>query len=131
MSVKTARRYLEQLVADNVLRRVDDGGTTRYCVDRLMATYREVARLQREHDREALTESLAEMRTRISEWESTYGVESPAALRASVGDCDDPTEIAARREAASEWEHLADRVRVLQTALSEYDLADAHDGRSG
>lgn len=128
MSDKTARKYLDQLVADNVLQRVEHGDTTCYRVDRLMATYREVARLQRAHDREELTDSLAEMRTKIDEWQTTYDIDSPAALRASLADCDDAEEVTTRREVASEWEHLADRVTVVRTALAEYDLADAHDG---
>lgn len=59
MSVKTARKYLDQLVEDDVLTRFEQGGQTLYCVDRLMSTYREIATLQREHDREELTAALA------------------------------------------------------------------------
>jgi hypothetical protein len=123
-AVKTAQKYLDQLVADGILRRVDRGDTTRYCVDRLMATYREVATLQREHDREELTETLATMRTQITDWKRRYDTDSPDALRASLGSLDDPEEIATRREVASEWEHLTDRVELVQTALAEYDLVE-------
>nr|WP_237561659.1 sugar phosphate nucleotidyltransferase [Halorubrum halophilum] len=51
---KLAQKYLDQLVEDTVLQKTDRGSQTLYCVDQLMATYREVATLQREHDREGL-----------------------------------------------------------------------------
>lgn len=126
-SVKTAQKYLEQLVADNVLQRVEQGDQTLYCVDQLMATYREVATLQREHDREELTDALESMQTQIAEWKATYGVESPGELRASIADLEGAEEITARREAASEWEHLTDRITLVRAALSEYDLATDRD----
>lgn len=127
VSVKTAQKYLDQLVEDDVLRAVDREGQTLYCIDRLMATYREIAALQREHDREALTASLEEMRSTIASWKGTYDVETPGELRASIGELEDPEEVETRREIASEWEHLADRIPVVQAALSEYDWASERD----
>jgi len=126
VSVKTARKYLDQLVEDSVLRTVEHGDRTRYCVDQLMATYREIATLQREHDRDELTSVLESARTAIGDWKSSYGVETPGELRASIADLDDPDEIEDRREIASEWEHLADRVPVVRAAL-EYDWVTEHD----
>lgn len=130
VSTKTARKYLEQLVEDDVLRRVEHGAETLYCIDQLMATYREVATLQREHDREALTNALASMRSEIAEWQATYDVESPGALRASIGDLADSDEIETRRAIASEWEQLASRIPVVQAALAEYDWAADRDSLS-
>lgn len=130
VSTKTARKYLDQLVEDNVLRRIDQGEQTLYCVDQLMATYREVARLQREHDREQLTDALESMRSQIAEWKSTYGVETPGELRASIADTDKPEDIDRRREAASEWEHFQDRIEVVRAALNEYDWASDRDALS-
>jgi hypothetical protein len=127
VSVKTAQRYLDQLVEDNVLRRVEEAGETRYCVDRLMSTYREVVSLQRGHDREELTEALESMRTAISEWESTYDVDRPGELRASIAGLDDPEEMQTRREIASEWEHIEERIPVVRAALTEYDWATERD----
>ncbi len=127
-TAKTARKYLEQLVEDGVLRRIERGGQTLYCVDQLMATYREVATLQREHDREELADTLESMQARVAEWEAEYGVESPGELLASIADVDDPDEAEARRETAREWEHLADRLPVLKAALKEYDWATDRDG---
>lgn len=127
VAAKTARKYLEQLVEDDVLRRVEHGDETLYCVDQLMATYREVASLQREHDREELTDALESMRADIADWQATYDVESPGALRASIGDLEDPDEIETRRAVASEWEHLASRIPVVQAALAEYDWATDRD----
>jgi len=127
ISVKTAQKYLDQLAEDNVLRRVEQGEQTLYCVDQLMATYREVAALQREHDREELTTSLESMRAKIADWKATYGVETPGELRASIADADDAAETERRREVASEWEHLTDRVPVVRAALNEYDWATERD----
>ncbi|GGL44181.1 hypothetical protein GCM10009037_29510 [Halarchaeum grantii] len=127
VSVKTAQKYLDQLVADNVLRKIEQGDQTLYCVDQLMATYREVASLQREHSREELTSALESMRTTITDWQTTYGVETPGELRASIADLDDADEIEERREVASEWEHLDDRIPVVQAALTEYDWATERD----
>ena len=127
VSVKTAQKYLDQLVEDNVLRRIERDDRTLYCIDRLMATYREIAALQREHDRESLTDALESMHGKIAEWKATYDVETPGDLRGSIADIEDADEITERREVASEWEHLADRIPVVQAALNEYDWADERD----
>lgn len=130
VSVKTAQKYLDQLVEDNVLRKIEQGDQTLYCVDQLMATYREVAALQREHSREELTSALDSMRSKISDWKQSYGVETPGELRATIADVDDADEVETRREAASEWEHLADRIPVVRAALNEYDWATKRDSIS-
>jgi len=127
VSVKTAQKYLDQLVEDTVLRRITQGDQTRYCVDQLMATYREVASLQREHDREELTAGLESMRSEITGWQEIYDVETPGELRGSIADLDDPDEIEQRREIASEWEQLADRIPIVRAALNEYDWASERD----
>jgi len=125
--VKTAQKYLDQLVEDNILRKLQQGDQTLYCIDQLMATYREVASLQREHDREELTDRLESMRTRIVDWKETYDVDAPSQLRASIADLDDTDEIERRRDVASEWEHIADRLSVVRAALNEYDWATERD----
>ena len=127
VSVKTAQKYLEQLVEDNVLQKIEQGEQTLYCVDQLMATYREVAALQREHDREELTTAVESMRSKIANWKDSYNVETPGELRASLADLNDPDEIETRREAASEWEHLTDRLPIVRAALNEYDWAAERD----
>lgn len=126
-TTKTAQKYLEQLVEDNVLQKIERGGQTLYCVDQLMATYREVATLQREHDREELADNLESMQARIAEWEAEYNVETPSELLASIADVDDPDAAESRREIASEWEYLADRLPVVKAALKEYDWATDRD----
>lgn len=126
-TTKTAQKYLEQLVEDNVLQKIERGGQTLYCVDQLMATYREVATLQREHDREELADTLESMQARIAEWETAYDVESPSELLATIADVENPDEVDTRREIASEWKHLADRLPVVKAALKEYDWAADRD----
>jgi hypothetical protein len=44
-----------------------------------------------------------------------------------VAGVTDPDEADARREIASEWGHLADRVPVVRAALNEYDWATDRD----
>nr|WP_240625329.1 hypothetical protein [Halonotius pteroides] len=127
VSVKTAQKYLDQLVEDNVLRKLKQGEQTLYRIDQLMATYREVATLQREHDREELTSTLESMRTQVIDWRDTYDVDTPSQLRASIADLDERDEIDQRREVASEWEHIADRLSVVRAALNEYDWATERD----
>lgn len=127
VSVKTARKYLDQLVDDGVLRKLDEGDQPRYVVDQLMATYREVAELQREHDREELTEALESMRAKITAWREEFDVDRPGELRASIADLADENEAERRREIASEWEHLAGRIPVVRAALKEYDWASEFD----
>ena len=126
-TTKTAQKYLDQLVEDNVLQTVERGGQTLYCVDQLMATYREVATLQREHDREDLADTVESMQARIAEWETEYNVESPSELLASIADVDESDEAERRREIASEWEHHADRLPVVKAALKENDWATDRD----
>lgn len=127
VTTKTAQKYLEQLVKDDVLRSIERGDQTLYCIDQLMATYREVATLQREYDREDLTDTLESMQTRIAAWKTKYNVESPGELRASIAEIEDSDEIAIRREIASEWEHLADRIPVVKAALNEYEFVTNQD----
>ena len=105
----------------------EQGEQTLYCVDQLMATYREVASLPREHDREELTTAVESMRSKIANWKDSYNVETPGELRASLADLNDPDEIETRREAASEWEHLTDRLPIVRAALNEYDWAAERD----
>ena len=130
VSVKTAQKYLDQLVEDNVLRRIEQGDQALYCIDQLMATYREVAALQREHDREELTTALESMRAQLAEWKETYGVERPGELRGSIADLEDADEAEQRREVASEWEHLDGRLPIVRAALTEYDWATERDAIS-
>lgn len=130
VTVKTAQKYLDQLVEDNVLRTIDHTDQTLYCVDQLMATYREVAALQREHDREELTEALESMQNQIATWKDAYDVETPSELRVSVTDQSEESEIAERKEIASEWEHLANRLPVVRAAINEYDWATERDAVS-
>lgn len=130
VSLKTAQKYLDQLVEDNVLRKLEQGDQTLYCIDQLMATYREVASLQREHDRKDLTSTLESMRSQIIDWKQTYDVDTADELRASIAELDDKDEIGRRRDVANEWEHIADRLSVVRAALNEYDWATERDALS-
>ena len=71
--------------------------------------------------------SLPLLSSRYKEWEAEYGVESPSELLAAVADTDLPEETNTHREIACEWEHLADRLPIVKTALKEYDWATDRD----
>lgn len=131
VSVKTAQKYLNQLVKDNVLLRVEQDEQTLYALDQLMASYREVAILQRDHSRKELTSALESMRDRITDWKATYEVEQPGELRASLAALDDEQEVESRREAANEWEQLETRLPLVQAALREYDLSTKREPITG
>jgi hypothetical protein len=45
----------------------------------------------------------------------------------TIAGLDDAAEIEWRRAAASEWEHLADRMPVVRAALNEYGWAVERD----
>lgn len=121
--VGTAQKCLDRLVEDSVLRKIEQDGQMLYCIDQLMAAYREVATLQREYDREELSIALESMKTRIADWKETYDVETPDKLRATTSALEDKDEIEQRHEIASKWEQLADRLSVVHIALTEYDYA--------
>ncbi|GAA0728052.1 hypothetical protein GCM10009060_27030 [Halorubrum trapanicum] len=48
----------------------------------------------------------------------------------AIADLEDAAEIERRRDIASEWEHLADRIPVVRAALNEYEWAIERDARS-
>jgi hypothetical protein len=118
------KRVLERLVEDGVLHRDEGGAHTTYYPDYRRQAMQEALRL-RDGARtvEELTDRLAEMKARIREWETEFGVESPNQLRATVAESDvGPDEEEHRREVARDWEHLQRRIQIVGFAVREWDF---------
>lgn len=123
-SHEPTRRVLERMADDGVLRRDDDGAHTTYYPDRRHQVLQEAMRLRDDAGSvEELTETLADMKSQIREWEAEYDVESPNELRATVADPDlADEEETRRREVARDWEHLQRRIRIVRFAIREWDF---------
>ena len=123
-SHEPTKRVLERLVDDGVLRRDEDGPHTTYYPDYRQQALQEAMRL-RDGDRsvEELTDRLAEMRTRVRDWEEEFEVDSPNQLRATLAETAlDTEEEARRREVARDWEHLRRRIRIVGFAIREWEF---------
>lgn len=123
-SHEPTKRVLNRMADDGVLHRDDDGAHTTYYPDRRHQVLQEAMRLRDDAASvEELTETLADMKTRIREWEAEYGVDSPNELRATIADAGlDAEEETRRREVARDWEHLQRRIRIVRFAIREWDF---------
>lgn len=123
VSSQTAQKYLDQLVEDDVLStRVMDERTL-YYVDPVMAYFRELRALQEDHSPDELSAALKSIRAQINEWQTTYEVDTPNELRASIGTTDETD----RRSVASRWEHLDQRIDLVRDALEFYNRLAERD----
>jgi DNA-binding Lrp family transcriptional regulator len=125
-SHEPTKRVLERLVDDGVLRRDESGTHTTYYPDYRRQAMQEAMRLRDgEHTVEELTDRLAEMKTRIRDWQSEFDVESPNQLRGTLADASlAAAEEGRRREIAREWEHLQRRIRIVGFAIREWDFLE-------
>jgi hypothetical protein len=123
---KTARDHLERLAEMDALLKGTDRGPTTYYPDPGYVRFREVRTLAREHDRDELVEQVAALKREIEGWQSEYGVETPAELRASVADVGVPeAEVYERQSIADDWELSEHRLELLREALGQYDRLTA------
>jgi hypothetical protein len=127
VSPQTAQKYLDQLVEDDVLstRIVDE--RTLYYVDPVMAYFRELRALQENHSPDELSAALKSIRAQIDEWQTTYEVDTPNELRASIGTTDESVDETDRRSVASRWEHLDQRIDLVRDALEFYNRLAERD----
>lgn len=126
-------RVLERLVDDGVLHRDESGAHTTYYPDYRRQAMQEAMRL-RDGDRsvEELTDRLAEMNSRIRDWEAEFGVESPNQLRATIADENRSVEEEGRRQrVARDWEHLQRRIQIVGFAIREWDFLTLGAERTG
>ena len=131
VSVPTARKYLERLVASGTLeQRADDTAqrAATYAPDpqaRMLDRVRELA----QQSRASLTERKAALLAEIDGWREEFDVDSPTALRTSLDASLDVEERRRRRQIASEWESREYRCSLLDVALQFRAHLDRHGGR--
>lgn len=121
----TAEKYLQQLVEADKLTTVREGRETRYYPDPVTRYFDHLRDLVENHGKEELTDELAAIRTDIEDWQDEYGVETPDALRASVGDPDlSADERERRRRDAEDWEYFERQAAAIRQAIRLYDAVE-------
>jgi len=85
-SEPTARKYLEELVADGIGITSRDGRTTRYKRNDGRQIDERIDELRTATSREELIDGIREMKTQLQEYRDTYGVEGPEKLAIELDD---------------------------------------------
>jgi len=114
----TAKTHLDDLVDSGVLLTTDD---ERYVPDPTRAYFDHLRELILTNDREGLRAELEAIAERIETWQTTYDVESPDELEASLADERSHDEVADRRQALRRWETAVRSRETIRTALLLYD----------
>ena len=126
VSEKTARGHLQRLAEMDVLLVQTEGSPTTYYPDPGFMRYREVRGLAHEYDRDELVEIVATLKGDIKHWRETFGVETPAELRASVADAEvSEQDVYERQRIVDDWEYTEHRLERIRDALSQYDQLTA------
>ncbi len=114
----TAKRHLEDLVDSGVLVVTDDD---RYVPDPTRAFFDHLRKLILTNDKAELRGELEAIAERIEDWKTTYDVDSPDELEASLAEDLPPKEISERRQALRRWETSLRSRETIRTALGLYD----------
>jgi len=118
----TARDHLTRLAGMGTVTLAEGAGGTRYAPDPAYVRFREIRELTTDHDPETLGEFVVELKTEIDALRRAYDAESPRALRAAAATEDLSAEESRELlRAASDWEHYAYRLSLLEDAISRYD----------
>lgn len=113
----TAKKHLDSLAdAGELLVTSDD----RYVPDPTRAYFDHLRELILTNEREELRGELEAIATRIEEWKTTYGVDSPEDLEATLAEDLPVDEISDRRQALRRWENSLRSRDTIQTALQLY-----------
>jgi Mn-dependent DtxR family transcriptional regulator len=118
---ETATKYLKRLTDDGKLRADTHGQQTTYASDPVGQYLMEMRELYENHSPDELAASLEAMNDQIRTWETTYDVDTPNELRASLSEATTREDERDRRHAAREWEHLRTRCRLVEDALRLHD----------
>lgn len=121
VSRNTAAKYLAQLAEDDVLIAETRGRETTYRPDPVTQYFGQLRELTAAHTKEELTRELDAIQEDIERFRSTYGVDRPDELRATVGDASAADDRAQRRQDAEDWEYFEHQRRLIQQALELYD----------
>lgn len=114
----TAKRHLGSLADAGLLVVTDDD---RYLPDPTRAYFDHLRDLILENERGELRAELEAIAERIDGWRERYGVDSPAALEATLADGHPANEIRERRRVLRRWEHSQRSRELLRKALTLYD----------
>ncbi len=114
----TAKKHLDNLAESGVLLVTEDDT---YVPDPTRAYFDHLRELILTNDRAELRGELEAIADRIEDWKTTYEVDSPEDLEATLGDDLPADEIRARRQALRRWENSLRSRDTIQTALQLYD----------
>lgn len=132
VSRNTAAKYLQQLVETDVLTIIERGRETCYYPDPVSQYFDQIREFVEQHSKAELTAELDAIREDIEAWQTEYDVETPADLRATVGDDHPNKERRQRRRDAEDWEYYEHQAELIKQALRLYDgVKSAHDSQLG
>jgi hypothetical protein len=114
----TAKKHLDDLADSGILLVTEDGA---YVPDPTRAYFDRLRELILTNDREALRAELEAIAERIEDWKTTYDVESPDALEATLAEDLPAEDVADRRRALRRWENSLRSRETIRTALQLYD----------
>lgn len=114
----TAKKHLDDLADSGVLLVT---GEETYVPDPTRAYFDHLRDLILTNDKRELRGELETIADRIETWKSTYDVDSPEALEATLADDLTADEIGERRQALRRWENSLRSRDVIRTALDLYD----------
>lgn len=118
---RTARKYLEKLVADGQLRTVERDRTTRYYPDPRRQFFDELGDLVESHTKAELTDKLTRLGERVEGWQEAYGVESPDELRTTLDESLSVAERREREQIVDSWEYTREMQMLVRHAIRLYD----------
>lgn len=114
VSEPTARKHLKSLLEVGTAAATEESGATKYARNEDTLLYRRIRELATEHSREAVIESIQEMKRRIKKFEADYDAASPEDLATSLES--DASEDA--WEAVSEWQTTERNLHIAQAAIN-------------
>lgn len=118
----TARDHLERLAEIGMVTvtRTDEG--TQYGPDPAYVRFREIRKLTADYEPAELSDFIVDLKDSIAELRDTHDADSPSELRAAAADeTASPEESRELLRAASDWEHYAYRLSLLEDAVARYD----------
>jgi len=114
----TAKKHLDDLADSGELLVTSDD---KYVPDPTRAYFDQLRELILTNDKEELRGELEAFADRIEKWKTTYDVDSPEDLEATLADDLPADEISERRQALRRWENSLRSRDTIQTALHLYD----------
>ncbi|UHH26689.1 DUF7342 family protein [Halobacterium noricense] len=114
----TAKKHLDNLAETGVILVTEDDT---YVPDPTQAYFDHLRELILTNDRAELRGELEAIADRIEDWKTTYEVDSPEDLEATLADDLSADEIRERRQALRRWENSLRSRDTIQTALQLYD----------